>query len=104
MGRDRIVPVTVPHPGWFCLHKLALYSRRCTGGDNPKREKDVLQAAILAEALAEKHEFLLKEATDGLDSQLKSRIRPGAKRALELAGEKRSCGCGRARIARLIVE
>ena len=102
MGRDRIVPVTVPHPGWFCVHKLALYSLR-TGGDNPKREKDVLQAAILAEALAEKHEFLLKEATDGMDSQLKSRIRPGAKRALELAG-KTLPRRGRARIARLIVE
>ena len=26
IGRDRIVPVTIPHPGWFCLHKLALYA------------------------------------------------------------------------------
>jgi YD repeat-containing protein len=89
IGRDRIVPVTVPHPGWFCLHKLALYSLRA-GADNPKREKDVLQAAVLAEALAERHEFLLKEAIENMDSKLKSRIRPGAKRALALVGKQAS--------------
>ena len=44
-----MVPVTVPHAGWYCLHKLALYALR-TGADNPKREKDVLQAAVLAQA------------------------------------------------------
>ena len=85
IGRDRIVPVTVPHAGWFCLHKLALFSLR-TGADNPKREKDVFQAAVLAKALAQKNDFLLIEAIDGMDSKLKSKIRPGAKRALALLG------------------
>lgn len=85
IGRDRIVPVTVPHAGWFCLHKLALYALR-TGADNPKREKDVFQAAVLAQALAHKNDFLLTEAMEGMDSKLKSRIRPGAKRALALLG------------------
>ena len=83
IGRDRIVPVTVPHAGWFCLHKLALYALR-TGADNPKREKDVFQAAVLAQALAHKNDFLLTEAIAGMDRKLKSRIRPGAKRALAL--------------------
>ncbi len=86
IGRDRIVPVTVPHAGWFCLHKLALYSLR-TGADNPKREKDVFQAAVLAQVLAHKADFLLTEAMEGVDKKLKSRIRPGAKRALALLGE-----------------
>jgi hypothetical protein len=27
-GRDRIVPIVVPHPGRFCVHKLAVYSLR----------------------------------------------------------------------------
>ena len=81
VGRDRIVPVTVPHPGWFCLHKLALYALR-TGGDNPKREKDVLQAAVLASVLAHDQEFLLAEAVEGMDSKLRSKARPGVKRAL----------------------
>jgi hypothetical protein len=86
IGRDRIVPVTVPHAGWFCLHKLALYSLR-TGADNPKREKDVFQAAVLAQALAHKADFLLAEAMDGMDAKLKSKIRPGVKRALVLLGD-----------------
>jgi hypothetical protein len=85
IGRDRMAPVTVPHAGWFCLHKLALYSLR-TGADNPKREKDVVQAAVLAQALAQKNDFLLIEAIEGIDKKLKSRIRPGVKRALALWG------------------
>jgi hypothetical protein len=86
IGRDRMVPVTVPHAGWYCLHKLALYALR-TGADNPKREKDVLQAAVLAQALAQKNDFLLTEAIDGMDSKLRTRIRPGVKRALALLGD-----------------
>jgi len=70
---------------------------------NPKREKDVLQAAVLVEALAEKHDFVLKEAIENLGSKLKSRIRRGVKRALALVGKeapkrrpcwKRSPDCG----------
>lgn len=86
IGRDRMVPVTVPHAGWFCLHKLALYSLR-TGADNPKREKDVFQAAVLAQALMHKSDFLLTEAIEGMDAKLKTRVRPGAKRARALVGE-----------------
>lgn len=86
MGRDRMVPVTVPHAGWYCLHKLALYALR-TGADNPKREKDVLQAAVLAQALAQKNDFLLTEAIEGMDSKLKTKVRPGVKRALALIGD-----------------
>ncbi len=86
IGRDRMVPVAVPHAGWFCLHKLALYSLR-TGADNPKREKDVLQAAVLAQALMHKSDFLLSEAIEGMDAKLKARIRPGVKRALAALGE-----------------
>lgn len=83
IGRDRIVPVAVPHAGWFCLHKLALFSLR-TGADNPKREKDVFQAAVLAIAFAQDQDFLLQEAIDGMDQALRARVRPGAKRALAL--------------------
>ena len=86
IGRDRIVPVSVPHAGWFCLHKLALYTLR-TGADNPKREKDVFQAAVLAQALAHKADFLLTEAVDGMDHKLKTRIKAGVKRALVLLGD-----------------
>jgi YD repeat-containing protein len=83
IGRDRIIPVTVPHPGWFCLHKLALFELR-TGADNPKREKDLFQAVLLASALAQDQDFLLVEAIEGADSKLRSKIKPGARRALAL--------------------
>jgi len=86
IGRDRIVPVTVPHPGWFCLHKLALFELR-TGSDNPKREKDVLQAAILASALAQDQDLLLAEAIEAMDSKLRSKVKAGARRALALLKE-----------------
>ena len=58
-----------------------------TGADNPKREKDVLQAAVLAQALMHKSDFLLSEAIEGMDAKLKARIRPGVKRALAALGE-----------------
>ena len=83
IGRDRIVPVTVPHPGWFCLHKLALFELR-TGADNPKREKDLQQATVLAAALAQDQDFLLIEAIDGMDAKLRSKLKAGARRALTL--------------------
>lgn len=85
IGRDRIVPITVPHPGWFCLHKLALFSLR-TGADNSKREKDVFQAAMLVAALSQEQDFLLTEAIEGMDEKLRARVKTGAKRALTLIG------------------
>ncbi|MBI3068581.1 MAG: hypothetical protein HYY79_06830 [Betaproteobacteria bacterium] len=83
IGRDRIVPVTVPHPGWFCLHKLALCELRA-GADNPKREKDVFQAAVLASACAQDQDFFFTEAVAQMDKKLRSKVRRGARRALAL--------------------
>jgi hypothetical protein len=83
IGRDRIVPVTVPHAGWFCLHKLALFELR-TGSDNPKREKDLFQAVLLASALAQDQDFLLVEAIEGMDAKLRSKLKAGVRRALAL--------------------
>jgi len=83
VGRDRIVPVTVPHPGWFCLHKLALFELR-TGADNPKREKDVLQAAVLASVLTQDQDFLLVDAIGEMDRRLRSKVKAGVRRALAL--------------------
>lgn len=83
IGRERIVPVSVPHAGRFCVHKLAVYSLR-SGKDNPKREKDVFQAALLAAALAEDRDFMLLDAIEGMDKALRAKAKAGAKRALEL--------------------
>lgn len=80
IGRNRIVPVSVPHPGRFCVHKLAVFSLR-SGGDNPKRRKDLEQAAVLAEALEEEREFLLIEAIEAVPSSMRSKVRAGAREA-----------------------
>jgi hypothetical protein len=84
LGRDRIVPVLVPHAGRFCLHKLAVYALR---PDAAKRDNDVAQAALLAAALAAQDEFLLDEAADALDRALRKKLKPGARRALTLLGD-----------------
>ncbi len=83
IGRDRIVPVAIPDAGRYCVHKLALYSLR-TGSDNPKRAKDVAQAALLAAAMSENHEFLLSDAIGHMDPALRSKVKPGAREAISL--------------------
>ncbi|MBB6219466.1 hypothetical protein GGE66_000410 [Rhizobium leguminosarum] len=46
------VPVVVPDPSRYAVHKLIVASRRHTDGQGPaKREKDIRQAALLFEAL-----------------------------------------------------
>jgi hypothetical protein len=46
------VPVVIPDPSRYAVHKLIVASRRHTDGQGPaKREKDVRQAALLFEAL-----------------------------------------------------
>jgi hypothetical protein len=83
IGRDRIVPVTVPHAGRFCLHKLAVFQLRARA-DSAKREKDVYQAAVVAAALAQDQDFLLVEAKRGTDARLRGKLKAGARRALAL--------------------
>jgi len=46
------VPVVVPDPSRYAVHKLIVASRRHIDGQGPaKREKDIRQAALLFEAL-----------------------------------------------------
>jgi hypothetical protein len=83
IGRARIVPVVVPHAGRYCVHKLAVYSMR-SGEDTAKREKDVLQAAIVAAALGCEQELLLSEAISEMDRPLRAKARHGARRVVTL--------------------
>ncbi len=83
IGRDRIVPVAIPHAGRLCIHKLALFSLRA-GSDDSKREKDIFQSAMLAAILAEQHDFSLHEAIDAMNKPLRIRAKPGAMRAIKM--------------------
>jgi hypothetical protein len=82
LGRERIVPITVPHGGRFCVHKLAVYALR--GGNNPKSQKDVAQAAVLAAAMSQDQEFMLHDAIGAMDKALRSKAKVGARRAIGL--------------------
>ena len=66
------------------MHKLAVYSLR---SDGAKREKDIAQATLLAAALAEGQEFLVEDAAAAMDRALRSRVKAGARRALDLLGD-----------------
>lgn len=83
IGRDRMVPVIVPHPGRFCIHKLAVHALR-GATDSAKREKNVFQSAVLAAALAEEHDFFLQEAIEAMSRPLKTRVKPAAKRVSQI--------------------
>ena len=86
IGRDRVVPIAVPHAGRYCVHKLAVYALR-SGSDNPKRDKDAFHAAALAAAIAPEQEFLLEEAIAAMRKPMRAKVRAGARRALEWLGE-----------------
>ena len=59
IGRDHLIPVLVPQPVRYALHKLVVADLRY-GAENPKIEKDLVQAGILATILAndDPHELL----------------------------------------------
>ena len=79
LGRDRIVPVAIPDAGRYCVHKLAVYSLR--GGNNPKRAKDLQQAALLAVAMTHERDFKLRDAIDALSPSLRRLAKAGARDA-----------------------
>jgi hypothetical protein len=82
IGRDRIVPVTVPHAGRFCIHKFAVQTLR-NSSDHPKREKDMYQAVMLTAILAQEQDFILREAIDAMNKPLRIRVKPAAIRAIK---------------------
>ena len=86
LGRDRIVPVTVPDAGRYAVHKLAVYAMR-QAADSAKREKDAFQAAALAAVLAPEQDFVLQAAIDAMSRTLRAKARLGARRALQWLGE-----------------
>lgn len=55
------VPINVPQPARFAVHKLILAQKR-DATSRPKRQKDLLQAAALIEALQIEDPFALQDA------------------------------------------
>jgi len=61
IGRDHLIPVRCPQPARYCLHKLVVADLR-SGAENPKIEKDIAQASILAAILADEDPGALESA------------------------------------------
>jgi hypothetical protein len=85
IGKDRLVPVALPQPGRYCVHKLAVSALRSSG--SAKADKDVLQASALAVVLAATREFELEEAAGDASRALRQKVRRGAVQAVSLLGD-----------------
>ena len=85
IGKDRLIPVALPQPGRYCVHKLAVSALRSPG--NAKSGKDILQAAVLAAVLSTTQEFALEEAIDEASRTLKQKARRGATQAVRVLGD-----------------
>jgi hypothetical protein len=62
------VAVSVPQPARFAVHKLVLAQER-RQNERPKRQKDLLQAGALIEALRESDPNALSDAFDSARGQ-----------------------------------
>ncbi|CAB3641482.1 hypothetical protein R8871_00323 [Paraburkholderia graminis C4D1M] len=84
LGKEHVVPVMLPDPARFALHKLVVSTLR-----DPSRalkaDKDRRQAAVLIDALAEKFPDWLTTAADELEENARPRVGTAAAQALNLA-------------------
>ncbi|HSA90895.1 MAG TPA: GSU2403 family nucleotidyltransferase fold protein [Burkholderiales bacterium] len=76
LGPNHVVPVRVPAPERFVLHKLISSQERKT--DRAKARKDLEQAAAIAAALAEDRPDALTDAYRDLPTSARSSARRGA--------------------------
>lgn len=83
LGRDRVIPVQVPQPARYCVHKLVVAGLR-TATSTAKKEKDIWQAAFLAAALHESREGDIERAVAALRGRARARARAPATRAVAL--------------------
>jgi hypothetical protein len=76
LGPNHVVPVKVPAPECFVLHKLISSQDRRT--DRAKARQDLEQAAVIAAALAEDRPDALAAAFRDLPASARSLARRGA--------------------------
>jgi hypothetical protein len=83
LGKEHAVPVMMPDPARFALHKLVVSTLR-TASHALKADKDRRQAAVLIDALMEKFPEWLTVAVDELEGRARPRVAVAANRALNL--------------------
>jgi hypothetical protein len=82
LSPNQVIPIRVPSPERFALHKL--FSSQSRRTDRDKIRKDLDQAAILAAAVEEETPGRLREAFRRMPADAKSSVRKGAAAAAKL--------------------
>jgi hypothetical protein len=90
LGPNHVVPVRVPAPERFALHKLM--SSQSRKADRDKVRKDLEQAAVLAAAVAEDQPHALQDAFKAFPAAGRAAARHGARAAANLLGSAHPAG------------
>jgi hypothetical protein len=91
LGRDHVVPVRIPTPARYCIHKLIVASLRAPTSAQ-KADKDLAQSAVLAAVLAEKFRGDLEEAVAPLAPKARKRAAQSARRAVDFLHARHGAG------------
>lgn len=83
LGRDHVIPVKVPDPARYCLHKLIIATLPVSTSAG-KETKGISQAALLSAVLCDKFEADLASAARAVPERARSRVLKGARRARAL--------------------
>ncbi|MBC8738566.1 hypothetical protein F6X40_17550 [Paraburkholderia sp. UCT31] len=83
IGKDHIIPVRIPRPARFALHKLIVSTLRVETSAQ-KADKDCHQAVTLLEALLDRAPNDIEEARAALDEAARHRVANGAARAVRV--------------------
>jgi len=86
LSPNQVVPVQVPMPERFILHKL--YASQSRRADRDKSRKDLEQASILAAALEEDRPGALRDTFKSLPQRGRAPVRRAARAAAKLVGER----------------
>jgi hypothetical protein len=90
LGPNHVVPVKVPAPERFVLHKL--YSSQSRRSDRDKVRKDLGQAAVVGAALAEDMPEALEELSRTMPTAGRAAAKRGARAAAALLGSGHAAG------------
>lgn len=85
LSPNQVIPIRVPSPERFTLHKL--FSSQSRRGDRDKIRKDVEQAAVLAAAVEEETPGRLRDTFKRIPSDARTAVKRGAAAAARLLGE-----------------
>lgn len=84
LGKDHVVPVRIPNPARFALHKLIVSTLR-PAAFGVKSKKDQLQALVMLDAVLEHNAAWVDDAIDALPEDARARVAQAADHTLEQA-------------------